>query len=171
MSTDIKSQNPITLNVKVQFNPSDAELQRINGLYRAIDTLIVHNGFRNENIMKPQTEKLLFCDWTIVSIGKHRIPAPIHTVSKTKSILYNWDDQPIELTNKECAYVTALYYVEMLCMIRNDWDHLCSVMPPLFRISMCAGVEWVESLSPEDYRDIIYSLKMQLSSDGHYVLN
>lgn len=171
MSVNIQSSMPSAINVKVQFNPSAAELARIEGLQRAIDTLIVHNGFRNENIMKPRTETILFWDWTIVTAGKHKIPAPIHTISKTKSVLYNWNDQPVELSNKECAYVTALYYVEMLCMIRNDWDHLCDIMPPLFKISMYSGVDWVNSLSAQDYHDIIFSLKSLLSADGHHVLN
>lgn len=129
MSVNVQANNASALSVTVNLKPSRAKLDKIEKLKTAIDTLIVQNGFRNENIMKPRGETILFWDWTIVTVGNHIIPAPIHTISKKRSVLYNWNDSPVELSNEECACVTALYYIEMLCMITNDWDKVSNMLP------------------------------------------
>ena len=171
MSINVQTLNTNKISVSVNLKPSKAKLDKLDGLKMAIDTLIVQNGFRNENIMKPRSETVLFWDWTIVTVGQYSIPAPIHTISKKRSALYNWNDSPVELSNEECACVTAIYYLEMLCMITNDWGAVKKMLPPIFWMLMQSGVDWMSALSPQDYRDIVFALKEKLSVDGHYVLN
>ena len=171
MSMNVQTQGSSIYSVSVNLKPSRAKLDKIDSLKMAIDTLIVQNGFRDENIMKPKSETVLFWDWTIVTVGTYTFPAPIHTISKKRSVLFNWNDSPVELSNEECAYVTAIYYLEMLCMITNDWDKVRDLLPPIFRMLMSGGIDWMSALSPQDYQDIVFALKEKLSPDGHYVLN
>ena len=158
------------LVTSVNLNPSDEEIMEVSDLYYAIDTLIAMNGFTNENIMKPKNQSVLFWDWSVVTVGKKRIPAPIHTSSDGMSVLFRWNDEPVRLTNKECAYVTCFYYLDMLYQIEREWPQVSR------RISLHAvalindGVKWMHRLPAVERQKIMFTLKSQFTEHGHSVL-
>lgn len=156
--------------VRINLRPAKDDLIN-NPLYYPIDLLIAQNGFANENIMKQRANAVLFWDWTIITVNNLQIPVPIHTSTKTTCTLYNWNDIPVNLSYNECACVTAIYYLDMLMRLADKWDSISKEFPPITKLNMETGISWMEQLSPQQYREIVYALKAQLSDKGHYVLN
>lgn len=166
MSTKTKAPLVTSVNLK----PSEDELMAVSDLYYTIDTLITMDGFTNENIMKKKGQTVLFWDWTIVTVGTKRIPAPIHTSSEGMSILFRWNDEPIELTNTECAYVTAHYYLDMLYRIERDWHQVSRRISPFAVTLINDGVKWMHRLPAVERQNIMYALKSQFTEKGHIIL-
>ena len=161
----------MSLPVSVTLYPTEASLLACEAIYNAFDTLITCDGFVGDNIMKQRGQSTLFWDWAIVEVGSFKIPAPIHTSGADCSILYDHMDRSVQLSNRECASVTAIYYLDMLWCMAAQWDRLGDRLPITARYSLDPGVDWVKSLSPEHFRGIIFALKSTLSEKGHQVLN
>ena len=157
--------------VSVTLNPTEQALMSCEAIYNAFDTLITCDGFIGHNILKPMGQSTLFWDWAIVEVGQFKIPAPIHSSGPDCSILYDHMDRSVQLSNRECASVTAIYYLDMLWCMAAQWDRLGDRLPITARYSLDPGVDWVKSLLPDQFQEIMLALRSTLSEKGHRVLN
>lgn len=158
-------------HVKIDLKPTEQALMELEALYYAFDLLIVQNGFIGSNIVRKKGEKVLFWNWAIVHIGKHSIPAPIHTCSVDRSVLFDHLDREVEMANEECARVTAIFYLDMLCRFARDWGQVSPRLHPFFIVSLQPGVDWLRRLSSQEYLDIVHALKDGLTEAGRQVLD
>ncbi len=156
----------------VNLRPTEYQLTVQNAdLYYAIDLLVTQDGFIGQNIMKPRGEKVLFWDWAIISEIGYEIPAPVHSSSPGTSQLYRWNDEPVTVSNEEYAFITSIFYMDMLCRITRDWKDISKHIHPLFIGTIDKGAQWIKDLQPGEYQKIVFALKSQLSEKGHCVLD
>ncbi len=156
---------------RVNLTPDEDDLMSCNDLYYAFDALITTDGFTGDNIMKPRGQTTLFWDWTIVKIGRHVIPSPIHTISDTESELFDHMDRPVQMDNAECACVTAYFYLDMLFRFAAQWDQLRQKIAPTHVLLIQDGIKWANRVSSSERAIIMSALKRQMSEKGHQVLN
>jgi hypothetical protein len=161
----------MVMNVTVEIDPSEKAIMDCDAIYNAFDTLITCDGFVGDNILKQKGQTILSWDWAIVEVGQFKIPAPIHSSSASCSILYDHMDRSVELSNPECASVTAIYYLDMLRRMAVEWDRLGDLLPITARCSIDPGVQWVKSLPSAQFQGIMFALKSTLSEKGHQFLN
>jgi hypothetical protein len=157
-----------TNKVKVYLKPCNSELQKVEDLLTAIDLLIVHNCFMDNNPMRIGGNDILFWDWTIVTVGNFKIPAPIHTCGENQSELFTESGRSVFLSNEECAYTTAYFYLSFLVNISHDWEQLCGQMHPLLLCSLAGGIREIQKVNAED---ILFKIRAKLTDKCFLVLN
>lgn len=166
--TRVKLNDKLTISVSVNISPSLKELESVQGLLNAVDLLIDKNCFIDNNPMRKNSRDPLFWDWAIVNVGRTQIPTPVHTYDDDQSLLYTHSGNSIILSNQECAYTTAIFYLDYLKRLTRDWDRLRKELPPIYVAMLSAGVSDLQKI-PVD--KIMTTLRSQLTDKGHQVLN
>lgn len=164
-------KNNIAKGISIKYRPGEKALERIAPLWNAIDTMIVHNCFTDNNPMRVNSSDTLFWDWTIVTVNGFSVPTPIHTCSKTESSLYTFNNEEIILSNEECAYITAVFYLEHLMCMAKQWDSIKNKLHPFLGMMVGQGARELQSLQDGQYEAIIFLLKSKLSSKGFRILD
>ena len=155
----------------VNLKPSQRELEVLSPLWNAVDTLILHNCFIDNNPMRVSGDDILFWEWTIVTVNGFSIPAPIHTCSKTESVLYTYNGREVILSNEECAYTTAIFYLDYLIRLALDWNRIKEKIHPILKMRLQPAVHDLQKLCAEEYGAILHILKGKLSDRGFSVLD
>ena len=155
----------------VNLKPSQRELEVLSPLWNAVDTLILHNCFMDNNPMRVNGDDILFWEWTIVTVNGFSIPAPIHTCSKTESVLYTYNGREVILSNEECAYTTAIFYLDYLIRLALDWNRIKEKIHPILKMRLQPAVHDLQKLCAEEYGAILHILKGKLSDRGFSVLD
>lgn len=162
----------IKLPVSVNLKPSEGQLMSYEDLYFAVDTMIINDCFIDNNLMKKEENKgILFWDWTLVSVGSFTFPAPIHTCSKTESVLYTYNGREVQMSNKECAITTAIFYLTYLYELANSWEQSIKYIHPLHLNLLSNGINKIKCLSNDKFINIKKSLLNQITDKGYSVLN
>lgn len=156
--------------VFVNLKPNAGELEALSSLWNAVDTMIVHNCFIDNNPMRINGDDILFWDWAIVTVNGFSIPAPIHTCSKNESVLYTFNGEEVILSNEECAYTTAIFYLEHLMCVTMQWDAVKQKLHSFLGMMIGQGIRELQGLTGDQYKAIIFALKSKLSSKGFRVL-
>lgn len=157
--------------LKLIMKPTEQQLSNVAPLWNAIDTLIVHNCFIDQNPMKKSTQSGLCWDWVIIEVNGINIPAPIHTCSKTHSELYDYNDKEVILTNEECAYTTAYYYLDILKNLSRDWEQAKQHIHPVLKMIILPGVKQIGTIDDQTFSSIMITLRDQLTEKGWKVLD
>lgn len=157
--------------VFVDLRPSQRELEALSLLWNAVDTLILHNCFIDNNPMRVNGDDILFWEWTIVTVNGFSIPAPIHTCSKTESVLYTYNGREVILSNEECAYTTATFYLEYLINLTLDWNRIKENIHPTIKMRLQPAVHVLQEMCAEEYGVIMHALRGKLSDRGFSVLD
>lgn len=160
-----------TQKVSVKFNPSDKELSGINDFYSAVDLLIVNDCFCDNNPMKKEQSNCLFWDWAIVNVDGFKFPTPIHTCDKNNSVLYTANGLEVVMSNEECAYTTALFYIDYLLILSNQWDAIKHRLPAYMTPYLGCAIRDLQNRSDHEVEAIKRALFGRLTENGHRVLN
>lgn len=155
----------------INLKPSMEELESLAPLWNAVDAMIVHDCFIDNNPMRLNSGDILFWDWTIVTVNGFSIPAPIHTCSKSESYLYTYCGTEVILSNEECAYTTAIFYLDYTIRLALDWNRIEEKIHPILKMRLEPAVSILQKISAEDYSDIMQALRGKLSEKGFSVLD
>ena len=169
LQQEVKST--VRQGVFVNLKPNQKELEALIPLWNAIDMLIVNNCFIDNNPMRLNGGDILFWDWAIVTVNGFSIPTPIHTCSKTESVLYTYNGEEVILSNEECAYTTAIFYLDYLIGLTHNWSKLRGKINPGLKIILGPAVSILQKFSAEHCDSIIRNLQGRLSDKGVRVLN
>lgn len=164
-------QPSVKQGIFVNLKPRQRELEELSPLWNAVDMLITHDCFGDNNPMRLNSGDILFWDWTIVTVGGFRIPAPIHTCSKTESFLYTSAGEEVILSNEECAYTTTIFYLDHLMELTQHWPQIEDMIYPDLKIRLSPSVNILQKISPEQFSSILHRLRSKLSDKGFSVLN
>lgn len=160
----------INLPVSVNLKPSEGQLMSHEALYFAVDTMIINDCFIDTNPMRKE-EGGLSWDWTLVSVGSFTLPAPIHTCSKTESVLYTYNRREVQMSNKECAITTSIFYLTYLYEFANSWEQAKKYIHPLYLNLLSNGINKIKCLSNDEFISIKKSLFNQITYKGYSVLD
>lgn len=167
MKSNLKLKQEIFVNLK----PTEAELERLGAYWNAVDTMIVHNCFIDNNPMRKESNGILFWEWAIVSIDGHDFPMPYHTASDDQSILYTHNGDEAYMTHEECALTTACFYLYYLRDMSYNWSHVMKCIDPFLVFMLRRGVEEIKKIGEDEFSNMIFKIKEQLPPNGWRVLN
>lgn len=158
-------------NLVVILNPTEKDLCAINDFYTAVDLLIVNDCFCGNNPMKKEITDCLFWDWAIVEVDGFRFTTPIHTFSKNESILFTANGLEVVMSNEECAYTTAIFYIEYLLILAKQWVSIKDKLPSYITAYVGCAIRNLQNRSPKEIDSIKRELFSRLTENGHRVLN
>ena len=169
MQLNSKRKTTVGVNLK----PTQMQLDYVVSLQKAVDTLIINNAFIESNPLRENYEEYgaLFFDWVVVNVNGLNIPTPIHTISKSECVLYRWDGTDVLLSYEECAYTTAIFYLDCLRRLATDWDRVISSFNSMHLFMLSGGIKQIAKINDSTYADIIFALKSKLSEKGFSVLD
>ena len=160
----------ISLDIQIDFEPSDSQLERLAPLLNAIDTLIAYNCFMDSNPMRINPGDVLFWDWTIVTVNGFSIPAPIHTCSEMESVLYSFAGDEIIMSNAECACTTAFFYMDHLLRHAQKWEQFQDILTPFFCKMLRPGILTIKGVHQNELVNIMSTLKRGLAENSIKIL-
>ena len=167
MKSNLKHKQNIFVNLK----PTEADLEALSSLWNAVDTLIVHNSFIDDNPMRYNSERILFWEWAIVNIDGFDFPAPYHTASKSQSCLYTYNGAEVFLSHEVCALTTAYYYLNCLQDINRNWDTVKNAIHPFLSNSINSGIKNISSVNSDQFSKLLSSLRNELTPESWRILN
>jgi len=167
MKTNLKLKQEIYVNLK----PTESQLEALGAYWNAIDTLIVHDCFIQNNPMRKELNGVLFWEWAIVSIDDHDFPVPYHTVSDDKANLFTFNGDEVFMSHEDCALTTACFYLYYLRDMAYQWDKVEKHIHPLLGLMMRRGVDEIMKISEEGFSNLIFKIKEQLPPNGWRVLD
>lgn len=161
----------LTNEISINYKPSDSELSALSDYWNAVDFLIIHDCFSENNPMREEKGGILFWDWVILDLKGFKFPAPIHTCSRTESELYTVYGSAVVLSNEECACVTAYFYLEWLWGLKEGWDDLKNKLHSEIILSMSPAVSKLQRMDKNVYWAIRETLREQFTDKGYRVLD
>lgn len=167
MKTNLKLKQEIYVNLK----PTESQLEALGGYWNAIDTLIVHNCFIDNNPMRKEPDDALFWEWAIVSIDGHDFPMPYHTASKDQSNLFTYNGVEVFMTHEDCALTTTCFYLYYLRDISYNWALVKKHIHPFLASMVRRGVDEIRKIDEEEFSQLIFKIKEQLPPSGWRVLD
>ena len=140
-STDERGEQ---MKTTVFLKPTAELLRKVEDLQTAIDCLIVNDCFQENNPMRKETGACLFWNWAILRVGKIDIPVPYHTKSGNDSVLYDWKGDEVVLSNEQCVYATAKFYLSHL---HNVVEYMkTNNINPFISVAMSGGKTFITQL-------------------------
>jgi len=141
-----------------------------NGLFTTIDTLICHDCFSGNNVMRAKEGAPLFWEWAILRIGGIDIPLPYHTKTDDMSVLYDWQGQEVEMTHTECVWATAKFF---LSHMYNIVQYVLSSdqVNPMYARLMSGGDKLLDKIGEDKFFAILEHVDNNLTKNGWKVNN
>lgn len=171
-ATNRRQQNRCNkLEVSVNLKPSEKQIQQIEDLQTSVDAMILNDAFIGQNLMRKEENSCLFWDWAIVKVGNFTFPTPIHTMSETESLLYTFNGRDVVLSNEECAYTTAYFYIDVLQSFANEWSTVQHKLHSFHSVCLYPAIKLFSSMNAKNVADIKMALHSKLSDKGFSVLN
>ena len=156
--------------INIDLKPSASQLRNLDPLWTAIDTLIVHNCFTDNNPMRRNPEDTLLWDWTIVTVDDFSMPAPIHRCSETESVLYAFNGDEVIMSNAECAHTTAFFYIDHLLCCARGWERMQVMLSPFLCTLVKPGIDVIRDVCEKTQGNVITTLKRSLTYNGIRIL-
>ena len=132
---------------------------------------IVVDCYYGNNPMREGDSTVLFWDWAIVTVGSFSFPTPIHTASKTESFLFTASNREVMLSHRECACVTAYFYLSHIFHLERDWSAIETKLDIFDGTVLQLAFEQLKEHSQTSRTEILFALRSQLSDAGNSVLD
>lgn len=157
--------------MKVFLKPNDKLMTKVEDLKTSIDAMIVADCWMDNNPMRKETGGPLFWNWAIIEICGERIPVPYHPIDEENSVLYDYRNERVEMSNKQCAITTAKFYLTMMLSITNFIERNKGKIDPWSEMVMTFGSKWLQKVGQDKVYKILSELDSNLEEPGWRVLN